>query len=164
MPMSKRKFLVGAIAGLWLAGSSVGTAGAQTVDGSLRGADKFNLLIGDLDKNSAACGITGPGLTKAANKGVKRAPFTLGGEEYDLYVQVTSMRKDGECFSSVAVQAYYYGEITLPAYPEGNNAEVMLWKDGKLAITAERAHGANVSKLVTQLIQKLVADWKKDNS
>lgn len=162
--MSKQKFLVGAIAGLWLAGWSVGSASAQTVDRSLKRVNNFNLLIGELDKVSAACGVTEPGLIKAVKKGVKRASFTLGGENYDLYVQVISVKKSGECFSSITVQAYYYGELVLPNYPEGNNAEVMLWKNETLAITAERAHGSNVSKLVTQLSQKLVADWKKDNS
>lgn len=162
--MSKQKFLVGAIAGLCLAGWGLGSAGAQTTDSSLKGVKNFELVIEELDDDSATCGVTEPGIIKATKKGVKRAPFKLGGKEYALYVQVTTLPQDDKCFSAIYVQAYYYGEMPLPNFPEGNFAEVSLWDQSTITITSRRAHGSNVSKLITQLSQKLAADWKKDNS
>lgn len=159
-----RKLLVALAAGLSFAAMSAGSAGAQTVDGSLKGVKKFELLIEKLDEDSATCGITESGLTKAAKKAVKRAPFKLGGEEYSLYIRTTTLPLDGKCFSSVIIQAYFYGQIVLPSYPKGNYAEVTLWENSTISITEERTHGRRINGLVTEMIESLASDWKKDNS
>lgn len=162
--MLTRKFLVTAIAGLWLAAWGVGSAGAQTVDKSLKGVGNFELLIEELDDDSATCGITKRGIARAVKKGAKGAPFKIGGENYNLYVNVLTLPRDGNCFSSVRIQAYYYGEVVLPNYPKGNFAEVALWENGTITITGKSEHGKDVNKWVTELTRKLVEDWEQDNS
>lgn len=139
-------------------------AGAQTIDNSLRGVTKLDVLVEQLDGDSAACGITESGLERAVDRGAKGAGFTLDGYDYTLYVRVNTLPRNGDCFSSVDMEAYYYGEIVMPNFPRGNHAEIVLWESSTILISAKGQHGADVSEIVTDFTQMLAKDWLKDNS
>lgn len=139
-------------------------AGAQTIDHSLRGVTKLDVLIEQLDSDSDACGITESGLERAVAKGARGAGFTLDGYDYTLYVRVNTLPRNGDCFSSVDMEAYYYGEVVMPNFPQGNNAEIVLWESSTIVISPKGQHGADISGIVADFTRMLADDWNKDNS
>lgn len=149
-----------------LAALSAAAAGAQaqTIDESLRGVTRFDILVEQLDADSAACGITEDGLAGAVRAAARGAGFALDGYDYTLYVRVNTLPKRGDCFSSVDMEAYYYGRLALPNFPQGNNAEVVLWENGTILISPQGRHGRDVGEIVQRFTRDLVNDWIKDNS
>ena len=141
-----------------------GGAAAQTIDGSLKHVMSFELLIEELDSDSATCGITEGRLIKAVKAVTRGAGFDLKGNDYTLYVRISTLPQDGSCFSAIDMEAYYYGELSLPNYPKGNHAEVVLWENGTILITEKGDHGAEISDTVKALTADLLEDWKLDNS
>ncbi len=141
-----------------------GAAAAQTIDGSLKHVMSFELLIEELDADSATCGITEGRLIKAVKAVTRGAEFNLKGNDYTLYVRVSTLPQDGSCFSAIDMEAYYYGELPLPNYPKGNHAEVVLWENGTILITEQGDHGKEISDTIKALTADLVEDWELDNS
>lgn len=139
-------------------------AGAQTIDGSLRGVASMDLLVEQLDADSAACGITHDGLSRSALRGAEGAGFTLDGYDYTLYLRVNTLPRSGDCFSSIDMEAYYYGEVVMPNWPQGNDAEVVLWERSTILISPQGQHGGDVNRIVREFTRRLADDWRKDNS
>ncbi len=158
------KLVISIFGAMILALATVGTAAAQTEDRSLRHVKSFDLLIEQLDDDSAACGITEGKLIKAVMSATSGAPFDLKGNAYTIYVRVSTLPEGDNCFSSVDMQAYYYGELKLPNYPKGNFAEVVLWQNGTIFVTPRGQHGSDVVETVEALTNDLVKNWNGDNS
>ena len=144
--------------------ATVGTAAAQTEDKSLRHVKSFDLLIEQLDDDSATCGITEGKLVKAVMTATNGAPFDLNGNAYTIYVRVSTLPEGDNCFSSVDMQAYYYGELKTPNYPKGNFAEVVLWQNGTIFVSPRGRHGGDVTETIEALTNDLVQSWNGDNS
>jgi len=139
-------------------------AGAQTIDRSLRGVTSMDLLIEQLDSDSAACGISEEALTRSVTRGTQGAGFTLDGYDYTLYVRVNTLPRNGDCFSSVDIETYYYGAVVMPNFPKGNNAEIVLWENSTIVVSPQGQHGGDVNEIVRGFTRTLAADWIKDNS
>lgn len=139
-------------------------AGAQTIDHSLRGVTSMDVLIEQLDSDSAACGISEDSLTRSVTQGAHGAGFSLNGYDYTLYVRVNTLPKNGDCFSSVDMEAYYYGAVVMPNFPKGNNAEIVLWESSTIVISPQGDHGGDVNEIVLGFTRMMAADWIKDNS
>lgn len=139
-------------------------AGAQTIDNSLRGVTSMDVLIEKLDSDSAACGISEDALTRSVTQGAQGAAFTLDGYDYTLYVRVNTLPRNGDCFSSVDMEAYYYGAVAMPNFPKGNNAEIVLWESSTIVVSPQGQHGGDVNEIVRGFTRMLAADWIKDNS
>ena len=158
------KFAISVFGAMILALAAVGIASAQTEDKSLRHVNSFELLIEQLDDDSATCGITEGKLIKAVKSAASGAPFNFKGNAYTLYVRVSTLPEGNKCFSSIDMQAYYYGELVLPNYPKGNFAEVVLWENGTIFVSQRSRHGGDVTDTVEQLVDDLVQSWHGDNS
>lgn len=100
-----------------------GGAAARTLDGSLKHVMSFELPIVELDVDSAARGIAEGWLVKAVRAATRGARFDLKGDDYTLYVRISTLPRDGICFSPIDMEAYYDGELPLPNYPKGNHAK-----------------------------------------
>lgn len=143
-------------------GLGITAAFGQTTAGVLRKVEQMSLDIAPLDEDSETCGITRGRITDSIRDMTADAPFKLGGDRYILTVRMSSIPKDGECFSSVDIGVYYRGALALPGRPEGEGKAV-LWENGTILISPRSQHWPEVENIMKHLMRGLVADWRSDN-
>ena len=158
------KFPVSVLGATLIALATAGAASAQTEDKSLRRVMSFDLLVEQLDEDSATCGITESKVANAVKSSSRGAPFDLRGNEYTLYIRITTVTLENKCFSNIFMEAYYYGELILPNYPKGNYAEVLLWENGLSYVSTTSDHGGDTTDYLKDLTRTFVTDWRGDNS
>jgi hypothetical protein len=139
-------------------------ASAQTVYGTLRGVTNFEIAVEPLDADARGCGVSEAKLTEAVRSGSKNAGFNLGGYDYSIYVRISSLPRESDCFSSIDVEVRYVGKLPLPEYPNGNQVRAVLWSNGTIIISPRNQHGREVASVITLLVKGLVEDWIQDNS
>lgn len=139
-------------------------AAAQTLHGTLREVLNIEVAVEPLDKDARACGINEASLTEAIRQGAEGAGFKLEGYDYALYLRISSLPRETDCFSSVDVEVRYVGKLPLPAYPKGNLVRAVLWSNGTIIISPRNVHGQEIASVVAHLVKGLVADWTRDNS
>ena len=139
-------------------------ASAQTVHGTLRDVTNLEIAVEPLDSDARACGQRMSDLTEAVKKGAEKAGFTLDGYDYALYLRISSLPRESDCFSSIDVEVRYVGKLPLPAYPNGNRVRAVLWSNGTIIISPRNQHGREVAAVVTLLVKGMVEDWIQDNS
>ena len=139
-------------------------ASAQTVNGTLRGVTNLEIAVEPLDSDARTCGQRMSDLTEAVKKGAEGAGFTLDGYDYALYLRISSLPRETDCFSSIDVEIRYVGKLPLPAYPDGNRVRAVLWSNGTIIISPRNQHGREVTAVVTLLVKGMVEDWIQDNS
>ncbi|MEN8261810.1 MAG: hypothetical protein ABFS02_14795, partial [Pseudomonadota bacterium] len=116
-------------------------ASAQTIHGTLRDVTNLEIALEPLDSDARACGVRKSDLTEAVNKGAESAGFALNGYDYALYLRVSSLPRETDCFSSIDVDVRYVGKLPLPAYPKGNRVRAVLWSNGTIIISPRNQHG-----------------------
>lgn len=144
-------------------GPGLSVAFADAAPGSLRQVERMSLDIAPLDEDSAACGVTRGRITASVREFVAKAPFKMDGEKYILLVRISSLPKDGDCFSSVDLGVYYKGRIALPASQDGLGKAV-LWENGTILISPRSQHWPEVENIMDHLIRGLIAEWDGDNA
>jgi hypothetical protein len=137
---------------------------AQTLHGTLRNVSNLEISVEPLDRDARACGVNQTRLLEAVRKGAEHAGFTFDGYEYALYLRISSLPRESDCFSSIDIEVRYVGKLPLPAYPKGNLVRTVLWSNGTIIISPRNLHGQEIASVVTHLVEGLVADWTKDNS
>lgn len=140
------------------------SASAQTVHGTLRDVTNLEIAVEPLDSDARSCGVRESDLTEAVKKGAEEAGFTLDGYDYALYLRISSLPRETDCFSSIDVDVRYVGKLPLPAYPNGNRVRAVLWSNGTIIISARNQHGREVAAVVTLLVRGMAEDWIQDNS
>lgn len=150
------------LAGLAVTGAA--GASAQTIYGTLRDVVNLELAIEPLDRDAQACGIDRGAIVEAVKAGSKDAGFNLEGYDYALYLRISSLPKETDCFSSIDVEVRYVGKLPIPAYPQGNRVRTVLWSNGTIIISPRNQHGREVADVVTYLVRGLSTDWLKDNA
>ena len=153
-----------AISSVGLALCAANGASAQTIHGTLRDVDNMEIAVEPLDADARACGQRVADLTEAVKKGADGSGITLSGYDYELYLRVSSLPRETDCFSSIDVEVRYSGKLPLPSYPNGNRVRVVLWSNGTIIISPRNQHGAEVADVVTYLVKGMVEDWIRDNS
>ncbi len=143
--------------------AGVTPAGAQTDEGLLRGVTRLDPFVLPLDKDSETCGITDGGVREVLAEAAKGAPFGLNGREYTLFVRLSSLPKQGDCFSSIDLGVYWEGGVALPGNPRKTRAKVKLWESGTIIISPRSAHWPEVTKILKHLVDNLIATWRADN-
>jgi hypothetical protein len=139
-------------------------AGAQTVHGTLRDVTNLEIAVEPLDSDARACGVRKSDLTEAVKKGAERAGFAMNGYDYALYLRISSLPRETDCFSSIDVDVRYVGKLPLPAYPKGNHVRAVLWSNGTIIISPRNQHGREVAAVVKLLVKGMADDWIQDNS
>lgn len=139
-------------------------ASAQTVHGTLRDVTNLEIAVEPLDSDARACGQRMTDLTEAVKKGAEKAGFALDGYDYALYLRISSLPRQTDCFSSIDIEVRYVGNLPLPAYPNGNRVRAVLWSNGTIIISPRNQHGREVAAVVTLLVKGMVEDWIHDNS
>lgn len=139
-------------------------ATAQTAHGTLRGVTNLEIAVEPLDKDARACGLRMPDLVEAVKKGVGNVGFSLDGYDYALYLRISSLPRETDCFSSIDVEVRYVGKLPLPAYPNGAHVRAVLWSNGTIIISPSNKHGPEVVSVVTFLVKGMVEDWIQDNA
>jgi hypothetical protein len=139
-------------------------ASAQTVHETLRDVNNLEIAIEPLDADAQFCGISGENLVKAVREGSQKAGLKLDGYDYSLYVRISSLPRESDCFSSIDVEVRYVGRLPLPAYPKGNRVRAVLWSNGTIIISPRNQHGREVVAVLTLLVEGMADDWIHDNS
>jgi hypothetical protein len=103
-------------------------------------------------------------LTEAVKKGAERAGFAMNGYDYALYLRISSLPRETDCFSSIDVDVRYVGKLPLPAYPKGNHVRAVLWSNGTIIISPRNQHGREVAAVVKLLVKGMADEWIQDNS
>lgn len=139
-------------------------AGAQTVHGTLRDVTNLEIAVEPLDSDAKSCGISETTLADAVRDGSENAGYNLDGYDYSLYVRISSLPRESDCFSSIDVEVRYVGKVPLPAYPGGNRVRAVLWSNGTIIISPRNQHGREVTEILRHLMQGMTEDWVQDNS
>lgn len=137
---------------------------AAAAERPLAGVRDFTVMIEHLDEDSAACGITGEALAEAIESETAGAPRGAGGKGVTLYLRVSTLPKDGNCFSSVDIEAYYFGVLGRSDRRAGAEAKVELWSNGTILVTRRGEHAPEVGAVIRQLVRGFMQDWRRDNS
>ncbi len=138
-------------------------APAQTQEDLLRGVTRLDPFVLPLDKDSATCGIRDSDVRQVLNDAAADAPFSLEGREYVLFVRLSSLPKQGECFSSIDLGVYWEGSVALPGNPGGIRAKVKLWENGTIVISPRSQHWQEVAGILKHLVGNLISTWRADN-
>jgi len=146
-----------------LAGTSLVEVQAQTEEGLLRGVKRLDPFVLPLDKDSETCGIKDSLVRQVLNEAAAGAPFSLDGREYVLFVRLSSLPKQGECFSSIDLGVYWEGSVALPGEPGGIRAKVKLWENGTILISPRGQHWREVAAILKHLVGNLKSAWQADN-
>jgi len=152
-----------AVLAVALVGAGSLDANAQSGDGLLRGVTGVEPFILPLDKDSATCGIDEGGIRQVLGEATTDAPFALDGREYVLFVRLSSLPKQGDCFSSIDLGVYWEGDVPLPDSPDGIRAKVKLWENGTILISPNGQHWHEVSGILKHLVGNLISSWRADN-
>ena len=155
------RFAVVSIAAL--VGTGICGVHAQTQEGLLRGVTSLDPLVLPLDRDSDTCGIQEDRVRQVLNVAAADAPFRLDGDEYVLFVRLSSLPKQGECFSSIDLGVYWEGRVGLPANPDGIRAKVKLWENGTIVISPGSQHWPEVASILRHLVGNLISTWRADN-
>jgi len=154
-------------AGILVVGMALGAASesrAQTIHGTLRDVINLEMAVEPLDADARACGISEAKLTDAVRNGSRSAGYNLDGYDYSLYVRISSLPRETDCFSSIDVEVRYAGKLPLPAYPNGNRVRAVLWSNGTIIISPRNQHGQEVAAVLTHLVSGMAEDWIQDNT
>lgn len=139
-------------------------AAAQTLHGTLRDVSSLEVAIEPLDQDARSCGVSEASLIDSVRGGAENAGFKLDGFDYALYLRISSLPRESDCFSSVDIEVRYLGKLPLPAYPNGNLVRTVLWSNGTIIISPRNVHGREIAAVVTHLVKGLAEDWTRDNS
>lgn len=155
---------IGVLAAVALILCGPASVAAQTLHGTLRDVTNIEIAVEPLDQDARSCGVNEQALTKAIREGAKQAAFSFKGYDYALYVRISSLPRQDDCFSSIDIEVRYVGKLPLPAYPKGNFVRTVLWSNGTIIISPRNVHGREIASVVTYLVEGLVKDWTRDNS
>lgn len=150
-------------AAVLLAASGVASERALSDDGLLQGVTRLDPFILPLDKDSATCGIDEGRIRQVLGEATAEAPFGLNGRDYVLFVRLSSLPKQGDCFSSIDLGVYWEGDVSLPASPDGIRAKVKLWETGTILISPSGQHWQEVADILRHLVGNLISAWRADN-
>lgn len=137
---------------------------AQTLHGTLRDVLNLEVAVEPLDEDAHSCGVTEAKLADSVREGAENAGFKLDGYDYALYLRVSSLPRESDCFSSVDIEVRFVGKLPIPAYPKGNLVRTVLWSNGTIIISPRNVHGSEIASVVVHLVKGLVEDWTRDNS
>lgn len=141
-----------------------GGVAAQTLHGTLRDVLNLEVAVEPLDQDARDCGVSEAKLAQAVREGADHAGFKLDGYDYALYLRISSLPREDDCFSSIDIEVRYLDKLPLPAYPKGNLVRTVLWSNGTIIISPRNVHGQEIASVVTHLMKGLVEDWTRDNS
>ncbi|MDH3230423.1 MAG: hypothetical protein OEN55_11580 [Alphaproteobacteria bacterium] len=147
-----------------LVGTAIFGVQAQADEGLLRGVKRVDPFVLPLDKDSATCGIEDSLVKQVLTEAAADAPFSLDGREYVLFVRLSSLPKQGECFSSIDLGVYWEGRVTLPGNTSAARAKVKLWENGTILISPRSQHWREVAAILKHLVGNLESAWRTDNS
>jgi hypothetical protein len=153
-----------AVAIFGLALCAANGASAQTLHGTLRGVTDFEIAVEPLDADANACGVREAKLVEAVKNGSENAGYSLGGYDYSIYVRISSLLRESDCFSSIDIEVRYVSKLPLPNYPNGTQIRAVLWSNGTIIISPRNQHGREVVSVITLLVKGLAEDWIRDNS
>ncbi len=158
------KFLgLAAVCVVALVGTGGPEAHGQTGEGLLRGVTELDPFVLPLDGDSETCGIKDANVRDVLNEAMAEAPFGLGGRDHVLFVRLSSLPKQGECFSSIDLGVYWEGRVALPGNPDGIRARVKLWEKGTILISPRSQHWNEVAGILQHLVENLKSAWLADN-
>jgi len=142
---------------------------AQTINGALRGLTRVIINIDDLSPNATECGFTRERIREAIM-------FSLSSTKIDvvdlavntpfLYVLISSLRFQSPlpfCVSSLEVQVYAFGDVTLGFSNEKKRAKIELWHDGIIFSSYQSDHTQQMSETLEGRMKKFITDWNLDN-
>ena len=141
---------------------------AQTLDHKLRGFNRFQLLIEDLDSDTISCGVTNELIRNAARYPASAAKFSLT-EKLDvmiptLYVKTQSFHFRGDnCVTYVLLRANLAQSVRLVPANRTVFANVELWQLGTLVLGGRSDHARRVTEIIEEQFKKFIADWNFDN-
>ena len=156
-------FKIAAIAVAILAATGIARSQAQTPEGLLRGVAQMDPFVLPLDKDSETCGIKEDLVRQVLSEATTAAPFSLDGREYVLFVRLSSLPKQGDCFSSIDLGVYWEGNVNLPGDPNQTRAKVKLWETGTILISSRNQHWREVAAILKLLVGNLISAWRADN-
>lgn len=136
---------------------------AQTTSGVLRDIREFMFLLEDLSQDAETCGVTQEGIRQAVVAPAGSAPFTFEGWSPIFSVSVLTLNSGAICASYVDIEVYYHQEVELPNLAEGAFTNVVLWREGTIALSPQDEHGLHVEDATRNLTQDFVHDWNLDN-
>jgi S1-C subfamily serine protease len=139
---------------------------AQTFQYKLRGLSQVEIVIGDLNQHSKACGVTKAGIREAFMFPASAAALqivTASNSRVDINILTLQTRNEGICFSHVSVKVGTTQSVELGFSGRSVVATVPLWEWDSVLFSHASRHSQLISAEVEQLAKTLITDWNFDN-
>ena len=145
---------IGAVPVLCFGATSASAASDTAL--ALRGLQRFEIIVEDVNQNAAQCGIVREKLDASLRSIVGRSRMTLvdAAPDATAYLNVSVL---GDCTARVTLEVF----TGVTVEKTGQRTVATIWNDGILGRAADPA--AQVDAIIGELAKGLVNDWTSAN-
>ena len=138
----------------------------QTPGAELRGLSELGVVVEELGREAASCGLTQAALEAAAAKSLSSAGLKVLRTDEDSYLYirvVTALTTTGTCFSRYDATVYSYTAATLSYGSRPALVQVSLLNRGGMTASGAKGHGESVTRAITQYVDQFAAQIRDAN-
>ena len=138
----------------------------QTPGAELRGLSELGVVVEELGREAASCGLTQAALEAAAAKSLSSAGLKVLRTDEDSYLYirvVTALTTTGTCFSRYDATVYSYTAATLSYGSRPAIVQVSLLNRGGMTASGAKGHGESVTRAITQYVDQFAAQIRDAN-
>jgi hypothetical protein len=138
----------------------------QTPGAELKGLSELGVVVEELGREAASCGLTQSALEAAAAKSLSAAGLKVLRTDEDSYLYirvVTAVTTTGTCFSRYDATVYSYTAATMSYGSRPALVQVSLLTRGGMTASGAKGHGESVTRAVTQYVDQFAAQIRDAN-
>jgi hypothetical protein len=138
----------------------------QTPGAELKGLFELGVVVEDLGREAASCGLTQAALEAAAAKSLSAAGLKVLRTDEDSYLYirvVTALTTTGTCFSRYDATVYSYTAATMSYGSRPALVQVSLLNRGGMTASGAKGHGDSVTRAIAQYVDQFAAQIRDAN-
>jgi hypothetical protein len=138
----------------------------QTPGAELKGLSALGVLVEELGREAASCGLTQAALEAAAAKSLSAAGLKVLQTDEDSYLYirvVTALTTTGSCFSRYDATVYSYTAATMSYGSRPALVQVSLLTRGGMSVGGAKGHGESVTRAITQYVDQFATQIRDAN-
>jgi len=138
----------------------------QTPGAELKGLSELGVVVEELGREAASCGLTQAALEAAAAKSLSSAGLKVLRTDEDSYLYirvVTALTTTGTCFSRYDATVYSYTAATMSYGSRPALVQVSLLNRGGMAASGAKGHGESVTRAITLYVDQFAAQIRDAN-
>jgi hypothetical protein len=138
----------------------------QTPGAELKGLSALGVVVEELGREAASCGLTQAALEAAAAKSLQAAGLSVLRTDEDSYLYirvVTALTTTGTCFSRYDATVYSYTAATMSYGSRPALVQVSLLTRGGMSVSGAKGHGESVTRAITQYVDQFASQIRDAN-